>query len=287
MDTIATLEMALALGPLGILVPFHRFQSVESQIACIVAYNREKKENWAPCSAAIGIQDNERWATLKNYPLDYLFLDVAHAYTAKVLKLVSAVKNEYKGELVVGNVATRDAVLALKDAGADMIKIGVGCGSICTTRLVTGCGVPQVGALIECCDVGIPIIADGGIKVSGDIVKALVLGANAVMIGSLFAGTDESAGSGTGRRPYRGMASKDAQTDRHGKLPEGIVPEGISTDVPYRGPVRRVAEDLIAGLRQGMAMVGAACLSDLINRKIQVVSSATKLENEPHILYRR
>jgi IMP dehydrogenase len=178
-------------------------------------------------------------------------------------------------------VATADACKRLLDAGAAMVKVGIGPGSVCTTRLVTGCGVPQLSAVAECAAVG-PIIADGGIKCSGDIVKALAAGATMVMVGSLFAGTDEAAGQrlrGIGGKVYYGMASREA-----GRVAGGNVPEGITATVPYAGSAAGIAGELLAGLRQGMAMVGARTLKELREKAIfERVSPATARENQPHI----
>lgn len=164
--------------------------------------------------------------------------------------------------------------------------------SICETRRVTGCGVPQFSAIVNCSSVEKTedqlLIADGGIRNSGDIVKCLAAGSNFVMVGSLLAGTDESAGHGTGSRPYRGMASRDVQVGKHGRLQKGIAPEGISAEVPYKGPVENVIENLLAGIRQGMSMVGARTLEELRDNAIfQRVSPSTYQENLPHILNRK
>jgi len=294
MDTISTLNMAEAVAAEGVMVPFHRFQSVRDQLLMLQefhAWKCEKKfDRRVMCAAAVGLPEpEERFERIKEY-CDVLFLDVAYAYNTQAIQEAERIRKSFDGILVVGNVATAEAVQHLEGI-ADLVKCGVGNGSVCTTRLVTGCGLPQVGALIECVEagkeVGISVIADGGVKTAGDIVKALCLGAKYVMVGSMFAGTEESAGDGYDKRIYRGLASKDAQVDRFGSLPTWVAPEGISAVVSYKGPAERVVQVLHASIRQGMAMVGVTKLEDLArNSVLQVISPATKHENVPHILDR-
>jgi len=301
MDTLTNLQMAQALACEGILVPFHRFQSVDAQLAVIQEFaswkmelgktDKQSVEQFTPIAASIGLPENgvERFERIQDQ-CSVLFLDVAYANNHKVVNEAARIRKTYSGTLVVGNVATKEAVRNFAGI-ANIIKCGVGSGAVCTTRIVTGCGVPQVGAILECVEeankYNMGIIADGGIKYAGDIVKALCLGARYVMVGSLFAGTEESAGDGYDKRIYRGLASKDAQVDRFGNLPAWVAPEGISAVVPYKGPARKVAQILHASIRQGMAMVGVEHLKDLASEAVlQVVSPATKTENRPHILER-
>jgi IMP dehydrogenase len=275
MATLATAEMSEALSPLGIIVPSHRFQSPEKQI--------EFHELTDECCAAnhfmsIGLNERDRLENMLNGTV--VMLELAHCDSKAAIEEIKWLFNEGYN-IIAGNVATADGAKRLFDAGADMIKVGIGPGSVCTTRLVTGTGVPQLSAIMECSKVG-PIIADGGIKCSGDIVKALAAGAKFVMIGSLFAGTDEAAGGrihGTAGKIYYGMASREA-----GRVNGDNVPEGIASTVPYTGNAITVAQELLAGLRQGMAMVGAKTIEELQEKAVfERVSPATIIENYPHI----
>lgn len=281
MKTIATQEMAHVLGELQVTVPSHRFQSIDEQ----VAFHKDIGP-WYGGLVATSIGLNERERIEKLAFADMFFLELAHCDSKNALKEIVWIKRNYPRILLVaGNVATADACKRLMDAGADLIKVGIGNGAVCITRIVTGCGVPQLSAIIECAKVA-PIIADGGIRCSGDIVKALAAGAKYVMIGSLLAGTDEAAGdrlNTAGNKIYYGMASREA-----GKVTNGNVPEGISATVPYAGSAKTVVKELLAGLRQGMAMVGAKNLEELREKAIfQHISPATIRENCPHILERQ
>jgi IMP dehydrogenase len=174
-------------------------------------------------------------------------------------------------DLIAGNVATPEATAELIEAGADAIKVGIGPGSMCTTRIITGCGVPQLTAIAWCVDVAraqnVPVIADGGLRSSGDIVKALACGAETVMLGSLLAGTLETPGEvHNGRKHYRGMASRAAQVSWRGTLPEGMAPEGEATSVPVKGHVKDVVSELAGGLRSGMSYINATDIGELRER---------------------
>lgn len=250
--------------------------------------------------AAIGIgqEAEERAASLLDAGVDVLVLDSAHGQSANVLKAVSAIKASFPNcQLVAGNVATYEGAKAILEAGADAVKVGIGPGSICTTRIVAGVGVPQVTAVMDasraareldrCC------IADGGIKFSGDIVKALVVGAHSVMIGSLFAGTEESPGEtilyqGRTYKIYRGMGSIDAMkegsSDRYfQEKTKKLVPEGIVGRVPYRGGVMEAIYQLMGGLRSGMGYVGAKNLKELHeNTTFCEISAAGLRESHVH-----
>jgi IMP dehydrogenase len=234
-------------------------------------------------AAATGIGDAglDRAERLIDAGVDVLIVDTAHGHSANVLKQVSQVKKLSNNvQIIGGNVATAEAVKALIDNGADAVKIGIGPGSICTTRVVAGVGVPQFSAIVECAEEGarqgVPVIADGGIKLSGDMAKALAAGANVAMIGSLLAGTDESPGevflyNGRSYKSYRGMGSVGAMArgsaDRYFQQDVGnslkLVPEGIEGQVPYKGPVGAVLHQLVGGLRASMGYVGAATISEL------------------------
>ncbi len=253
--------------------------------------------------AAVGIGRDTlpRAAALHAAGADLIVVDSAHGHSRNVVEAVRAIKAEFSDLAVIaGNVATSEGAQALINAGANGIKVGVGPGSICTTRIVAGVGVPQISAIIECARVarakGIPIIADGGVKYSGDIVKALAAGADSVMIGSLFAGTDESPGEsilyqGRSYKVYRGMGSLGAMSeggrDRYFQEdtfePKKLVPEGIEGRVPYRGPISDIVHQLIGGLRAGMGYLGCATLSDLrVKTKMVRITSAGLRESHVH-----
>jgi len=229
--------------------------------------------------AAVGVTDwEERLAVLLPAGVDVITVDSAHGHSANVLDAVRRIRAAHPDlPLVAGNVATPEGCLALIEAGASSVKVGVGPGSICTTRVVAGVGVPQMTAVMDCARVaakhGIPVVADGGIKFSGDVVKALAGGAAAVMIGSLFAGTQESPGEtilfqGRSYKVYRGMGSIEAMEagskDRYGQSESSkLVPEGIVGRVPFRGPLADNVYQLVGGLRSGMGYVGARNLTEL------------------------
>jgi IMP dehydrogenase len=227
-----------------------------------------------------GTERGARAAALAAAGVDVLVIDTAHGHSHGVLDAVRATKREFPGiELVAGNVATSEATEALIEAGVDAVKVGIGPGSICTTRVVAGVGVPQITAIADCARAadrhGVPIIADGGVKYSGDVTKAIAAGASTVMIGSLFAGTDEAPGDlvlyqGRSYKVYRGMGSlgamKRGSRDRYGQggaADEKLVPEGIEGRVPYRGSIASTIYQLIGGLRAGMGYTGSASIQDL------------------------
>ncbi len=255
------------------------------------------------CAAAtsVGPDGFERAERLIAAGVDVVVVDTAHGHSAGVLKAVNKIKNlSNRVQVIAGNVATADGTKALIDAGADCIKVGIGPGSICTTRVVAGVGVPQFTAVLDAAEEaakqGIPIIADGGIKFSGDIVKALAAGASCVMIGSLLAGTDESPGEtflyqGRTYKSYRGMGSVGAMArgsaDRYFQAEVRdqlkLVPEGIEGQVPYKGEVSAVLHQLVGGLRAGMGYVGAHNLVDLKERARFVrISPAAMRESHTH-----
>lgn len=252
------------------------------------------------CGAAIGITNNmmERATTLVNAGVDLLSVDTAHGHSQGVLNAVKKLKEAFPDvTLMAGNVATAEACEALIEAGADIVKVGIGPGSICTTRVVAGIGVPQLTAVMDCAEAaakhGIPVIADGGIKFSGDITKAIAAGASAVMIGSLFAGTEESPGETTiykGRnfKTYRGMGSSAAMSngsnDRYfqdGK--SKFVPEGVEGMVPYRGLLKDIVYQLVGGLKAGMGYCGTPTIKDLNRDGVFVrITGAGLRESHPH-----
>ena len=251
--------------------------------------------------AAIGPAPDmlERADALVSAHVDILVIDTAHGHSRRVLEAISEVKKRFpKIDVVAGNIATEEAARALVERGVDAIKVGMGPGSICTTRVVTGAGVPQITAIEACYKVsrefGVPLIADGGIKYSGDVAKALAAGAHSVMIGSLFAGTDEAPGEqvlyqGRSYKMYRGMGSieamKHGSKDRYAQTTDDamkMVPEGIEGRVPYRGSVSNIIHQLIGGLRSGMGYCGCKNLDELrkTSRFIRITSASLK---ESHV----
>lgn len=249
--------------------------------------------------AAIGPTGDflERAYELTHAQVDVLCLDTAHGHTKKVLEAVDKLKSLLPGmEIIAGNIATRAGACDLISAGVDAVKVGVGPGSICTTRVVSGCGVPQFTAIQNCAsaakEAGVPLIADGGIKFSGDITKALAAGADAVMIGSLFAGTDESPGEtilyqGRIFKSYRGMGSVGAMAagsaDRYGQNNNGkLVPEGIEGRVPSKGKLSDLVFQLVGGLKSGMGYVGAGTISEL-QKKARFIRISTAGLRESHV----
>lgn len=252
--------------------------------------------------AAVSVGDKAmtRAEALVAAGVDVIVVDTAHGHSQMVLDTVTQIKKTFKNlQVIAGNIATKEAALALIECGADAIKVGVGPGSICTTRIVSGVGVPQMHALLECVQAakksGTPVISDGGIKYSGDVVKALAIGADTVMVGSLLAGTDEAPGEiilyqGRSYKLYRGMGSigamKQGSSDRYfqsdTKEAKKLVPEGIEGRIPYRGPLSDSLYQLVGGLRSGMGYVGAANLSEL-KIKAQFVSITAAGLKESHV----
>jgi IMP dehydrogenase len=250
--------------------------------------------------AAVGVGADaiERAKLLVAKGVDVIVIDTAHGHSNAVMKTLKELKKRFEIDIVAGNVATREAAEDLIKAGADAIKVGIGPGSICTTRVVAGAGVPQLTAIRECYRVAkrykVPLIADGGIKYSGDITKALAAGAHSVMIGSLFAGTDESPGEiilyqGRSYKVYRGMGSLGAMQqgarDRYGQ--EGVelsklVPEGVEGRVPYKGPLSQSVHQLIGGLRSGMGYCGCRSLEEL-RRKAKFIRITNAGLRESHV----
>ena len=255
----------------------------------------------AAAATTVGDDGYERTERLIAAGCDLIVVDTAHGHSQKVLDAVSRIKKLSNSvQVIAGNVATSEGTKALIDAGADAVKVGIGPGSICTTRIVAGVGVPQLSAILdsvsEAHKSGVPVIADGGVKFSGDVTKALAAGADAVMVGSLLAGTDEAPGEtylyqGRTYKSYRGMGSVGAMArgsaDRYFQQEVRdslkLVPEGIEGQVPYKGPVGQVLHQLVGGLRAGMGYVGAATISDLQERaKFVRISPAAMRESHAH-----
>ena len=253
-------------------------------------------------AAAVGVSKDtfERIEALVNSGADAIVIDTAHGHSKGVIHLLKEVKKKFKNlDVIVGNIATGDAAKDLAHAGADGIKVGIGPGSICTTRVIAGVGMPQLSAIMNVAsalkDAGIPVIADGGIRFTGDIPKALAAGASSVMMGSMFAGTEESPGEtiiyeGRKFKSYRGMGSLEAMQkgskDRYFQENEDdikkLVPEGISARVPYKGTLKEVMHQLIGGLRAGMGYCGADNLESLKGAKFVKITQSGMVESHPH-----
>lgn len=250
--------------------------------------------------AATGVMQFDRIEALIEAEVDVLVVDTAHGHSRNVIETVRQIKASHDIQIIAGNVATADGALALIEAGADAVKVGIGPGSICTTRIVTGVGVPQITAVLNavsvCEGLGVPVIADGGIRQSGDIAKALAAGASSVMLGSLFAGMEESPGElviHRGRRfkTYRGMGSEGAMAagsaDRYGQASKvesrKFVPEGVEGMVPFRGRIGEYVYQLVGGVRSAMGYCGCATLEDFRHESRFVrVTAASMVESHPH-----
>jgi IMP dehydrogenase len=253
--------------------------------------------------AAVGVNDLERAESLLAAGVDVLTVDSAHGHSKNVIDTVRAIKERADIDVIAGNVATEEGARDLVEAGADAVKVGIGPGSICTTRIISGVGVPQLTAITNALrgvgDSGIPVIADGGIRYSGDITKALAAGANCVMLGGLLAGLEESPGEtilyqGRTFKRYRGMGSLGAMVKgssdryRQGDVGSGkeaakkLVPEGVEGRVPYKGALSPFLYQLIGGLRAGMGYLGARTIPELRNARFIQVSAASVRENHPH-----
>lgn len=297
MDTVTESEMAIAMAKLGGIGIIHRFMSIENQVKEV---EKVKKEGNFLVGAAVGVKNGflERTEKLIKAGTDVIVVDIAHGHSDHAIQAVKDIKKKFpQTNLIAGNVATKKGTLDLIKAGADAIKVGVGPGSLCTTRIVTGCGVPQLTAVLEAVSVvkkyHIPIIADGGIKISGDITKALAAGASTVMIGSLLAGCQEAPGTivtqkGQKYKLIRGMASLKAniEKNRHEGNGNGLfdyVAEGVEARVLCNGPVEEVVNQLIGGLRSGMSYCGAENIKKLQKQAefIQITNASLR-ESHPH-----
>jgi IMP dehydrogenase len=255
--------------------------------------------------AAIGATGDymDRAAELIRAKVDVIVLDTAHGHSTRVLQAVKEVKRRFPDfELIAGNIATEEAARDLLQAGVDAVKVGMGPGSICTTRVVSGVGMPQITAILNCAraarEAKAPLIADGGIKFSGDVAKAIAAGADSVMIGSLFAGTDESPGEtilyqGRTFKSYRGMGSlgamQEGSRDRYGQdqeTPGKLVPEGIEGRVPYKGPISSMVTQLVGGLRAGMGYCGVRTIEELQNKaRFVKITEASLRESHVHDVF--
>jgi len=309
MDTVTEARMAIALAKLGGLGVIHRNLPVEAQVAEV----KKVKAEGLRTGAAVGVSGDadERGAALVAAGCDLIVVDTAHGHSTSVIRMVEKIKARHRVQVMAGNVATAEGAEELISAGADAVKVGMGPGAICTTRIVAGAGMPQMTAVFDCAEAaakhGIPVCADGGIQHSGDIAKAIGAGAHTVMLGGLLAGVDESPGelvtTPEGRmKEYRGMGSLGAMTargqgksgvppggttDRYGQQDVGefskLVPEGVEGLVPAQGPLAPLVHQLIGGLRAGMGYVGAANVEELrAKARFVRISGAGLRESHPH-----
>jgi IMP dehydrogenase len=291
MDTVCEFQMAKKMAQLGGVGCIHRFLSKDEQSQMISDLRTYFDQNFInlPTMAAIGVEEEgkERANALAKAGVDILIVDVAHGHHENVIRMIDWLKRKHpKIDVIGGNIATASGAIDLEEAGADGLRVGIGGGSLCTTRVKTGFGIPNVTCLEEISKVAkTPIMADGGIKTSGDIAKALAVGAQCVMVGSLIAGTDESPGkiletpSGLYKR-YRGSASLETKTT-HGQEQRNV--EGESTTIPYKGGVKFVIEGLLDGVRSALSYAGAGSLEEYHPEYVQVTNSGAR-EAQPHLL---
>ena len=292
MDTVTEVDMASIVDAHGGLGIIHRYNRPAGQADLV---KRARLRNIKNVGAAIGVTGDflERAQAVVEEGATVLCVDVAHGHHSMMRDALRALRMALGDSvhIMAGNVATGEGANALAEWGADSVRVGVGGGSICSTRLVSGHGVPTLQSVMDCVDAGcpIPIIADGGMKTSGDIVKALAAGADFVMLGSMLAGTDQSPGQvfDTGDKKYkvyRGMASSEAQVNWRGKT---STPEGISTTIPYKGDVNRILADLQGGIQSGMSYSGATSIQELqAKAKFIRQTVAGQAESFTHILTR-
>ena len=316
LDTVTEGNMAIAMAENGGLGVIHKNLSIEVQVEEVKKAKGKTVDPNLPhpavddqgrllAAAAVGVTSDtfERAESLLEAGADAIVIDTAHGHSAGVLRKIKEIREHFpNATLIAGNVATGEGTAALFDAGVDVVKVGIGPGSICTTRIVAGVGVPQITAIYDAASVaqkyGKKIIADGGIKYSGDVVKALAAGGNAVMLGSMFSGTTEAPGTiftneGKQFKSYRGMGSVGAMSQQHGSSDRyfqggvneanKLVPEGVEALVPYKGDVSNIIYQIDGGLRAGMGYVGASTIEELIeNSQFVQITNAGLRESHPH-----
>jgi IMP dehydrogenase len=285
----------------GLLSGLITVKDIKKRIEYPLATKDEQGRLRVGAAVGVGPDAGERAGALVDAQVDLLVVDTAHGHAAAVIEMVRRLKREHGVEIAAGNVSTGGGAEALIEAGADAVKLGQGPGSICTTRVVAGVGVPQVTAIYDCARIaaehGVPVIADGGMSSSGDVAKALAAGADAVMLGSMLAGTDEAPGDvvvsrGERFKEYRGMGSLGAMKARgfskdryfQGDVEDTdkLVPEGIEGRVPYKGPLRNVVHQIVGGVRQAMGYCGAATIEEMKGARFVRITAAGLRESHPH-----
>lgn len=293
MDTVTGKEMACKIASLGGVGILHRFMSPEEQVEDVRFIQKFYKDNQIklPVCASIGVKDEGKLRAdlLANEGVEILTIDIAHGDSIMMMEVLEYVKKKYpKVDVIAGNVATSEGVRRMIDRGADAVKVGIGPGSMCTTRIITGHGVPQLTAIAlavnEAKKYGVPVIADGGLKNSGDMVKALCAGADTCMVGSLVSGALETPGEVKGgMKQYRGMASKAAQVSWRGDLPKGMAAEGVDTMIPCKGPVEYIIDELVGGIRSGMTYLGVETIPAMAEVALFMEMSSNGMsESKPH-----
>ncbi len=286
MDTVTESSMAIAMGKEGGLGIIHRFMSIEEQILNLRAVGRECSSDNScgkiPIVPAIGVGEegrrriNQILLSMSPYSIDAIAIDIANGHSILMRDMIDFVNQKTGGSIpiIAGNVATGSGFSYLAEAGASAIRVGIGGGSICKTRIMTGFGMPTLSSIMDCYEAKISggleasIIADGGIKYPADLAKSVVAGADAIMVGRIFAGTEESPGEvvildGEKKKAYRGMASKEVQEDRRGGLKPGTCAEGVSTHVPFNGSITEVVGNFCGGLRSAMTYAGSSNIVEL------------------------
>lgn len=291
MDTVTGSAMAIKMAELGGLGILHRFMSPEDQVKEVKLMLEKIKPLGLPVAASIGVKEEGmmRADMLADAGVDIFTIDIAHGDSVMMLEVLKYVKKKYpKIDVIAGNTAMPDGVKRLIDYGADCVKVGIGPGSMCTTRIITGCGVPQLTAVAMCVlearKHDVPVIADGGIKTSGDMVKAFAAGAQTVMLGSMLSGCLETPGEiEGGRKRYRGMASKDAQVSWRGELPKGMAAEGEARWVPCKGSVENIVFEMCGGIRSGMTYLNANTIAEINkNARFMEMTASGMMESKPH-----
>ncbi len=292
MDTVTELKMAAEIGRLGGIGIIHRYNNIAEQVSIVESALDLGAKN---VGAAIGVADDflERAQALVRSGVSVLCIDVAHGHHTLVRHALKVLRNTFGHDvhIMAGNVATKESFEALADWGASSIRVGIGGGSICSTRIQTGHGMPTLQSVLECADIAdqksVPIIADGGIRTSGDIVKALAAGADFVMLGSLLSGTSESPGEKISKdghvyKEYRGMASMRAQMKWRGKISSR---EGVSAMVPFKGEVENIVKELEAGIRSGLSYSGSKNIREFQAKSEFVIQSGAGIvESNTHVL---
>lgn len=292
MDTISEFDMSRKMAQMGAHAILHRFMSIEEQVEMVKKLRGlEGEYEFLHISASVGVKEEgmKRADALADAGVQILTLDIAHGDSVMMLETLAYIKRTHPHiDVIAGNVAMPDGVGRLIGAGADAVKVGIGPGSMCTTRIITGCGVPQLTAVALCAKEArkfdIPVIADGGIKTPGDIVKAFAAGADSVMLGSMLAGTLETPGEVKGgMKKYRGMASKDAQVSWRGNMQKGMAAEGESRMINCKGPVEDIINELSGGVRSGMTYINALNVASInTNALFMEISTPGIVESRPH-----